>query len=148
MRVLLTWVQQITVSNTLLCPAMYCVKQNTVSTLALDIHLFNFPLLTCSGHIMLLEPSWPWSYGSWICNYLCNQCLPPLMLWNWISIRARCTRLCDKVCQWLATGRCFFLLVLRFPPPIKLTINTIKQTNISCYLLNLEQHDLTDKPYR
>jgi hypothetical protein len=26
-------------------------------------------------------PSWPWSYGSWIYNYLCNQCLSPLMLW-------------------------------------------------------------------
>jgi len=22
-----------------------------------------------------------WSYGSWISNYLCNQCLLPLMLW-------------------------------------------------------------------
>jgi len=20
-------------------------------------------------------PSWSWSYGSWIINYLCNQCL-------------------------------------------------------------------------
>jgi hypothetical protein len=27
------------------------------------------------------------------------------MLWVRISIRARCTPLCDKVCQWLATGR-------------------------------------------
>jgi hypothetical protein len=27
-------------------------------------------------------------------NYLCNQS---------ITIRARCTTLCDKVCQWLAT---------------------------------------------
>jgi hypothetical protein len=36
-------------------------------------------------------------------NYLCNQCLSPLM-WVRISIRARCTTLCDKVCQWLATG--------------------------------------------
>jgi hypothetical protein len=26
------------------------------------------------------------------------------MLWVRISIRARCTTLCDKVCQWLATG--------------------------------------------
>ena len=50
-------------------------------------------------------PSWPWSYGSWICNYLCNQCLSPLMVWVRISIRARCTTVCDKVCQWLATGR-------------------------------------------
>jgi len=23
-------------------------------------------------------PSWSWSYGSWIYNYLCNQCLSPL----------------------------------------------------------------------
>ena len=29
------------------------------------------------------------------------------MLWARISIRARCTTLCDKVCQWLATGRLF-----------------------------------------
>jgi hypothetical protein len=46
-------------------------------------------------------------YGSWIYNYLCNQCLSPLMLWVRISIRARCTALCDKACQWLATGRWF-----------------------------------------
>ena len=24
---------------------------------------------------------WSWSYGSWIYNYLCNQCLSPLKLW-------------------------------------------------------------------
>jgi hypothetical protein len=42
--------------------------------------------------------SWPWSYGSWIYNYLCNQCLSSLMLWVQILIRARCTKLCDKVC--------------------------------------------------
>ena len=36
-----------------------------------------------------------------------NQCLSPLMLWVRISIRARYTTLCDKVCQWLATGRWF-----------------------------------------
>ena len=49
-------------------------------------------------------PSWPWSYGRWIYNYLCNQCISPLMLWVWISFRARCKTLCDKVCQWLVTG--------------------------------------------
>jgi len=38
--------------------------------------------------------SWPWSYSSWIYNYLCNQCLLPLMLWVRISIRARYTTLC------------------------------------------------------
>jgi len=40
------------------------------------------------------ELSWLWPYGSWIYNYLCNQCLSPVMLWVRISIRARCTTLC------------------------------------------------------
>jgi hypothetical protein len=86
------------------------------------------------------EAVWPWSYGSWIYNYLYNQCLSPLMLWVRISIRARCTTLCDKVCQWLATGRWFSP-----GPPVsstnktdrhditeillKVALNTIKQTN-------------------
>jgi len=51
-------------------------------------------------------PSWSWSYDSWIYNYLYSQCLPPLM-WVRISIRLRCTTLCDKVCQWYATGQWF-----------------------------------------
>ena len=85
-------------------------------------------------------PSWPWSYGNWIYKYLCNQCLSPLMFWVRISIRERCTTLCDKVCQWLVTGRWFSL-----GPPVsstnktdrhdrtdillKVSLNTIKQTN-------------------
>ena len=32
---------------------LQCVKQNTVSTLVCNIHLFNFPLSTCCGHLML-----------------------------------------------------------------------------------------------
>jgi hypothetical protein len=59
-----------------------------------------------------------WSYGSWI-YYLCNQCLSPLMLWVRISIRARCTTLCDKVCQWLATGQWFYP-----GPPVSSTTKT------------------------
>jgi hypothetical protein len=64
-------------------------------------------------------PSWPWSYGSLIYNYLCNQCLSSLMLWVRISIRARCTTLCDKVCQLLASGRWFSL-----GTPVSSTNNT------------------------
>ena len=63
--------------------------------------------------------SWPWSYGSWIYNYLWNQCLSPLMLWVRISIRERCTTLCDKICQWLLTGRWFSL-----GPPVSSTNKT------------------------
>ena len=38
---------------------------------------------------------------------MCNQCLSPLRLLVRISIRTRCTTLCDKVCQWLVTGLWF-----------------------------------------
>ena len=54
-------------------------------------------------------PSRSRSYGSWIYNYLCNQCLSLLKLWvqhrSWRGVLD--TILCDKVCQWLATGRWF-----------------------------------------
>ena len=57
--------------------------------------------------ITIQSSSWPWSHGSWIYNYLCNQCISPLMLLVRIPIRTSCTTLCDKVCQWLVTGRWF-----------------------------------------
>jgi uncharacterized protein YlzI (FlbEa/FlbD family) len=38
-----------------LCQPHYCVKQNTVSTLTFDILWFNFPLLTCSSHILMFH---------------------------------------------------------------------------------------------
>ena len=49
----------------------------------------------------------PWSYGSWIYNYLCNLWLSPLMLLVRLPLRARSTTLCDKVCQQLSADRCF-----------------------------------------
>ena len=53
--------------------------------------------------------SWSWSYGSWIYDYLCNQCLSPLTLWVRISLKRGVlnTPLCDKVCQWLSAGPWF-----------------------------------------
>jgi hypothetical protein len=68
------------------------------------------------------------------------QCLSRLMLWVRISIRARCTTLSNKVCQWLVTGRWFS----KGPPVsstnktdhhdtteilLKVALSTIKQTN-------------------
>ena len=52
-------------------------------------------------------------------SYLCNHCPSPLMLSVRISIRAMCTTLCDKVCQWLATYRWFSP-----DPPVSTTNNT------------------------
>ena len=57
---------------------------------------------------------------------LCNQCISQLMLWIWIPIRGRCTTSCDKVCQWLSTGRWFSL-----GPPVSSTNKT-------------DRHDITE----
>ena len=55
----------------------------------LILHLF---LLFFSGS------SWSWSYGSWIYNYLYNQCLSPLTLWVRILLRwGVLDTLCDKL---------------------------------------------------
>ena len=74
-------------------------------------------------------PSWPWSYCSWIYNYLCNQCLSPLILWVRISIRARSTTLCAKVCQWPATGRWFSP-----GPPVSSTNKTYRHDTTEIFL--------------
>jgi hypothetical protein len=51
--------------------------------------------------------SWAWSYGSWIGNNLCSQCLSPLKLWVFIPLMAKCTRynIMWQVCQWLTACR-------------------------------------------
>ena len=43
-------------------------------------------------HLFIKGPSLSWSYGCWIYNYLCNQCLSPLKLWVRTTFMARCTR--------------------------------------------------------
>ena len=83
-------------------------------------------------------PSWSWSYGSWIYNYLCNRSLSILMLWVWLPLRQRCTTLTDKVCQWLAAGRWFSLGPSTNKTDrhhiteilLKVALNTIKPTNL------------------
>ena len=59
-------------------------------------------------------PSWSWSYGSWIYNQMCNQCL--YITTNVVSsnpvnddIVCYIQPVCDKVGQWLATGWWFSL---------------------------------------
>jgi len=70
-----------------------------------DSQVLYFTTPTCLWKTISL---WSWLYGSWIYNYLCNLCLSPLMLWVWTSWwDVLDTTLCDKVCQWLATGRWF-----------------------------------------
>ena len=74
-------------------------------------------------------PSCPWSYGSWISNYLCKQCLSSLMLWVqgemyniiWSSLSVTCDRsmvfFTNKTDRHDITDRL-----------LKVVLNTIKQT--------------------
>jgi hypothetical protein len=80
---------------------------------------------------------WPWLFGSWIYNYLCNKCLSPLMLWVRISIRVRCTTLCDKVCQWFTTDQWFSL-----GPPV-LSTNKTGRHNIKYIVESGKKHHKT-----
>ena len=87
---------------------------------------------------------WSWSYGSWIYNYLCNQCQSPLTLWIRIPLIARCTvlntTLCDQVCQWLATGQWFFSPGI----PVSST-NKTDPYDITKILLKVALYTLTPK---
>ena len=60
-------------------------------------------LMVTISQLPVFNSSWSWSYGSWIYNYLCNQCLPPLTLW--VRILLRRGELDTKV--WLTAGRWF-----------------------------------------
>ena len=64
--------------------------------------------LDCRCYSCPLGHSWLWSYGSWIYNYLCNQCISLLKLWFQVLLMAKCIRInfmWYKVCQWLAASR-------------------------------------------
>ena len=67
--------------------------------------------------------SWLWSYGSWIHNYLCNRYLSPLKLWVRSLFMVMVYSIQHYVIKFVSDLRQVdgFLLVLRFPPPIKLT---------------------------
>ena len=82
-------------------PHHQVVHQNKTQVVSIKISMI---YSTNSG---VLRSRWPWSYDSWIYNYLCNKCLSPLKLWVWIPFMARCSPYNIKVCQWLATGRWF-----------------------------------------
>ena len=70
------------ISNKIIVFALSGVNShNTGKILQVLIEPYNI----CNGlsyfqHIPHKGVWWPCSYGSWIYNYLCNQCLSPLML--------------------------------------------------------------------
>jgi len=91
-------------------------------------------------------PSWSWSYGSYIYNYLCNQFLSPLKLWvrTPLSRGVLDTTLCNKACQLLATGR-WFSPGTPFPPPIKLTAMIFLKTKPKITMQKHQQYNIIYK---
>ena len=99
---------------------MFCCKNMIVKALQVLIFCDNyiFKCYSCTFELTLernqystmyvslgesfisLRPSWSLSYGSWISNYLCNQCLSPLTLCVRILHRSDVldTAVCYKVC--------------------------------------------------
>ena len=87
-----------------------------------------YMMISVLSEAVFIYLSLSWSYGSWIYNYPCNQCLSPLMLWIRISLRRGVlnTTLCDKVFPWLATGQWFS------------TVTLVSSTNKN------DRHDITE----
>jgi len=93
-----------------LCEKKICQTKGSLRTVKLEldvwgIFVFFLALFLCTNPLTSNSNqglSWPSSYGSWIYNYLCNQCLSPLTLWGRIppSRGVLDATLCDKVCQW------------------------------------------------
>ena len=54
------------------CRSCYATQHSVAGTTTLDRE-WQFPMKTTLT-MLRTWPSWSWSYGSWICNYLCNQC--------------------------------------------------------------------------
>ena len=76
--------------------------------------------------------------GSYYSTSINNRCLSPLMLLVRIPLRARCTILCDKVCQWLASDWWFSPGIPVSSTNIteillKVLLNTIKPLNKTLY---------------
>jgi hypothetical protein len=77
-------------------------------------------------------------YGSCINNYLWSQCLSPLKLWvRRIPLNVT---LCDKVCQWLATGLWFS------PGPPVSSTNITDPQDIAEILLKVALNTITIVP--
>jgi hypothetical protein len=86
-----------------------CWKKNCVWQGLFYTQYINNCIFVCIKNNRFMGPPWTWSYGNLICNYLCNQCLSPLMLWVRTLFRRGVlnTTLCDKVCKWLVAGQWF-----------------------------------------
>jgi hypothetical protein len=75
----------------------------------------------------IMGPSWPWSHGTWIYNYLCNLYICMYLSQSKLRVpsptHGGCARYKRYVIKFVSDLRQVggFVRVLRFPLPIKLT---------------------------
>jgi hypothetical protein len=68
-----------------------CVEKGRVRFLSPNLFIISHlprDIQKSLNKLLYLFSLWLWSYGSWIYNYLCNQCLSPLKLWVWTPFMA------------------------------------------------------------
>ena len=91
-------------STKFVCPAIYCLKQNTVSTFTFNIHLFNFALSTCCGHIMpiviffiIFLNCWTWLYKYLSVIWTFFSLISPsdIVIFNELTRKLKIIGLCD-----------------------------------------------------
>ena len=96
-------------------------------------------LCSCTSIYLVQGPSW--SYGSWIYNYMCHQCLSQLTLWvrtlSWRGVLD--ITLCVR--QWFATGR-----LLSPGTPVS-SINKADRHNITEILLKVALSTVNQPTY-
>jgi hypothetical protein len=63
-----------------------------ICLMVLNANFNNFSIISWRSVLKDWRLSWPWPYGSWIYNYLCNECLSALHLWVRATFMARCIR--------------------------------------------------------
>ena len=83
-----SWIFFIHVYNRVFKTSLMLITQETVMVNKSNYY-FNHTNWIYNG-----GQSWLWLYGSWIYNYLCNQCLSPLT-WVWILLMVTYTRYND-----------------------------------------------------
>jgi hypothetical protein len=74
---------------------------------------------------------------------VCNLCLSPLKLWVRTPFMARC----DKVCQWLSTGR-WFSPVIKVSSTNKTACHNITEILLKVALITINQPNLNTDSYK
>ena len=78
-------VQHFTVSSSILCPAHYCVQQNTVSTLTQRVFLSHFNVLRSNHAALAKHLCWPLEWNYLLDKIFCWKVMELVYSDTWVS---------------------------------------------------------------